>query len=254
MSARRLLSSVAFVLAVAGCARALPPPHEPVTEEAGRALALLADQWREFADLRTRADIQIMRNGERQQLQGVLLARAPASVRFEALSPFGQPLLLVAIHDGHLTAYDASSNEAFVGPATADTTARLLHLPFEPDDLVGVLAGRAVPPRDLRVAEILPPDEQGRSLHLIGGDHRQRVWMDFVTGVVHQLEITGGRYEVRITYRREPGGRLRGFDFAAGQSYVTGSVQYRDPVFGGGVEPERFRLTIPEAAKIQRLR
>ena len=243
-----------LVLLAAGCARALPPPRQPVGEDARRAIALLVERWHAFSDLRALAEVRVARGDERRHLQGVLLARAPSSVRFEALSPFGQPALLLTIHDGQLLAYNAASNQALAGPATADTAARLLGLPFEPDDLVGILAGRPVPPRDVRVAELLPADEAGPSLGLIGGDWRQRVWMDFATGVVRQVEITGGRYEVRVVYQRGAGGEVTGFDFAAAQSYLTGSVRYRQAVFDGGVDPERFRLTLPERATVERLR
>lgn len=254
MSVRGLLGSAALLLVLAGCARVVPPPRQPASEDARRAIALLVARWREFSDLRTRADIHVERGGERQALTGVLLAKAPGSLRFEALSPLGHPLLLVTIHDGQLTAYNVASNEALIGPATADTAARLLNLPFDPDDLLGVLVGRAVPPRDLRVAEVLPPDEHGRSLELIGAVHRQRIWMNFDNGVVSQLEITGGRYEARVTYLRDPDGRPAGFDLSAAQAYLTGSVRYRDPVFDGGIEADRFRFTVPESAKIERLR
>src|SRR5213080_2837381 len=93
-------------------------------------------------------------------------ALAPASVRFEALSPFGQPFLLVTVHDGKITAYNAATNEARVGAANVETAADLLSLPVEPEDLVALLSGRVAPPRDLRVAEILPPDGLGRSVKL----------------------------------------------------------------------------------------
>jgi outer membrane lipoprotein-sorting protein len=225
-----------------------------VAEEARQAIALLAARWHAFADLRTLAAIEIQHGGERQAFTGVLLVKAPGSIRFEALSPFGQPLLLVVIHEGRLTAYDAATNQALMGPATADTTARLLGLPFEPDDLVGVLAGRAVPPRDLRVATVLPADEQGPSLELIGSVHRQRVWMHPESGIVRQLEITGGRYEARVRYLRDPDGRPLGFELNAAHDQMTGSVRYRDPIFDGGIAAERFRLTVPESAKIEELR
>jgi outer membrane lipoprotein-sorting protein len=233
---------------------ALPPPREPVSEEARRVIALLVARWHEFSDLRTLADVRIEHGGNQQQLTGVLLLKAPVSIRFEGLSPFGQPLLLVTIHEGQLTAYNAASHEAVVGPATAETAARLLSLPVEPEDLIGALAGRAVPPKDLRVAQILPADAEGPSVELIGALNRQRVWMDFATGIIHQIEITGGRLEAKITYHRGPDGSLGGFDLWAAQGNVTGSVRYRNPVVGAGIDGERFRLTIPAGASIERLR
>lgn len=256
MSGRRRFRSAVFLglLLLVGCARALPPPRSPIDPETHRAINLLTARWREFSDLKTVADIQLQRRSEQHVMTAVLLAKAPTSLRLEALSPFGQPLLVLAVHEGQLTAYNAADHHAMVGPATADTAARLIGLPFDPDDLVGVLAARVVPPKDIRVASLLPPDEHGPSLELIGTVHRQRIWMDFQSGIVRRLEITGGRYEALVSYLRDADGRLRGFDLSAANAYVTGSVRYRDPVFDGGVDPDRFRLTLPPGARIEQLR
>jgi outer membrane lipoprotein-sorting protein len=232
----------------------MPPPRQAASEEARRALEVLIGRWHAFTDLRALADITIQKGAERQRLAGVLLARAPGSVRFEALSPFGQPFLFVTVHDGRLTAYDATTNEATVGDASAETTARLLSLPFDPDDLVAVLSGRAAPPGDLRVVEILPADEYGPSLNLIGGVHQQRVWMDFATGVVRRLAITGGRATAVVSYLFDPQGVLTGFDVNAGDGYATASVRYRSLATGVGVEAERFTFALPKDAKTRAIR
>jgi outer membrane lipoprotein-sorting protein len=255
VSGRRQVRSavVLGLLLLAGCARALPPPRSPIDPETHRAIDLLTARWREFSDLRTVADIQLQRRSEQHAMIAVLLAKAPTSFRLEALSPLGQPLLVLAVHDGQLTAYNAADHYAMVGPATADTAARLIGLPFDPDDLVGVLAARAVPPKDIRAASLLPPDEHGPSLELIGAVHRQRIWMDLQSGVVRRLEITGGRYAALVSYLRDTDGRLRGFDLSAADAYVTGSVRYRAPVFDGGVDSDRFRLTVPPGARIEHL-
>jgi outer membrane lipoprotein-sorting protein len=255
VSARRRLSSALLILTLAGgCATALPPPREAMSEEARRAVELLVARWKEFSDFRALTDVLLARGNRKQQLTGALLLKAPASLRFEALAPFGQPLMIATIHDGQLVAYDAGSNTATQGPATPDAAARLFGLAVEPDDLVGLLAGRAVPPKDLRVATVLPPDEHGPSLEMIGDLHRQRVWMDFASGVVRRLQITGGRIEALAIYRFADDGSLAGFDLTAAQDNVTGTVRYRNVVIGTGIDAERFRLTIPAGAAIERLR
>lgn len=253
-SARRLLTSLVLLALVSGCAVAIPPPRTPVSPEARQAVALLITRWHAFSDLRGLADIALTRDGQVQRFTGVLLAAAPGSVRFEALSPFGQPLLVATVHERRFTAYDATTNEALVGPADAHTTAELLHLPLDPDDLVAVLAGLAVPPKDLRVAEIQPPDEHGPSLLMIGAVHQQRAWMDLATGRVDHLEITGGRAAARVTFRRDPAGGLTGLDVTAGDGLVTGSLRYRTLVVGSGVETERFTLTLPKDVKTRSIR
>jgi outer membrane lipoprotein-sorting protein len=243
-----------LALVATGCAIAPPPPRSIIPVPARRAATLLAERWREVSDLRTLADVSVQRGTERHRVRAVILAHAPASVRFEALSPLGQPLLVATIHDGRITAYDATTDEATVGPATAETAARLLSLPLEPEDLVGVLAGRPAPPRDLRGAEILPPDADGPSLNLVGAINTQRVWMDLETGVVRQLQVSGGRGDARIVFRRDPAGELTGFDVTAGMGLIRSVVRYENPTFGVVVDAERFVFTPPKGAKIREIR
>ncbi len=257
MSARRLRSSLAALLTtglLAGCAIAMPPPRQAISADAHRAIDLLRTRWRAVTDFRALADIVVERGGQRQQFSGVLLAKAPGSVRFEALSPFGQPFLLAVVHDGRLTAYNAITREAVVGEANAETTARLLNLPLDADDLVAVVTGHAVPPRGLRVAEIRPADAQGPSISLIGDVHEQRVWMSFETGVVRQLEIIGGRAAATVTFERDFDDRLTGFEVSAVDRYVVGTVRYRDAAAGVGLTADRFVLTLPKDAKTQTIR
>ena len=255
MSVRKLLSSGLLILALTGgCLTALPPPRATVSEEAGRAIDLLRERWRGFSDLRALADMLVERGSTKQPFTGALLLKAPASVRFEALSPFGPPLLIGTIHDGQIVAYNAATHKGTIGPATPETAGRLLGLAVEPSDLVGLLAGLPVPPADVRVASILPADEQGPSLEMIGPLHRQRVWMDFATGVVRRVQVTGGRLEALLIYRRGDDGAIAGFELKAAQDNLTGSAHYRNAVVNGGIDSERFALTIPPGASIERLR
>ena len=232
----------------------MAPPRQAVSEEARRAIDLLVARWHAVTDLRALADISVDRGGQRQQLNGVLLAKAPGSVRFEALSPFGQPIIIAVVHGGQLTAFSALTNEALVGQATAESTARLLGLPFEPHDLVALVSGYAVPPHDLRLAEIMAPDGLGPSISLVGAVHEQRIWMDFQTGVVRQLQIVGGRAAATVTYQRDDEGQLTGFDVSAAERHLTGTVRYRNVATGVGLAAERFALTLPKDAKTQSIR
>jgi len=176
-------------------------------------------------------------------------------VRMEALSPFGPPLMVLTVSDGQITAYNALKNEVLVGPADSETISKVLRLSLDPDDLVSMLAGRFAGPRDLRSAEVLPPDAVGPSLELVdGAGGRQRVWLDLGTGVIQQRQIFGSRFNALIKYRRDGAGVLAGFDLDAAMSYVTGSVTYKNLVEGEDIDPERFTLTIPKGAKTQPIR
>ncbi len=239
---------------IAGCATVVPPPRQQLGADERRLIALLRDEWEHVTGLRTLADVTVQRGTQRQQVQGVVLAARPASVRFEALSPMGPPLMIATIRDGQLTAYDATTNEAHVGAATPEVTAHVLGLPFEPEDLVAALLGLALPPADVRVAEMVPPDALGPSIELIGPVNRRRIWMDTTTGLVHQVDLTGGRAEARIRFVRDPDGTLRGFDMTAAMSYISASVRYKNPVFNAEIDPTLFAFAIPKSAKIQDIR
>ena len=119
---------------------------------------------------------------------------------------------------------------------------------------VAIVTGHAVPPADLRVAEILPPDGLGPSISLAGKVSEQRVWMDFKTGIVQQLQIIGGRAAAIATYRRDADGRLTGFDISAAERYVTGTVRYRNMTTDVGLTADGFVLTLPKDAKTQPIR
>jgi hypothetical protein len=225
-----------------------------IAPEGRRVVGLLTERGREFSDLRTLADVLAQRGTERFRVRAVILAKAPASVRFEALSPLGSPLLVTTVHEGQITAYDATNDEATVGPATAEAAAQLLSLPFEPEDLVGVLAGRPAPPRDLREAEVLPPDADGPSINLVGAVNTVRVWMDLATGIARQLQISGGRGDARIVFRRTADGVMTGFDVTAGMGLIQSTVRYENPAFNAGIESERFAFTPPKGAKIRPIR
>lgn len=254
MNGRKRLSSALAALLLASCATLPPAPRQPIGADARRVIEQLEARWRQFGSLRTLAEVVVQQRGDRQQLRGVLLAKAPSSVRFEALSPMGQPLLLATIHEGRLTAYDATTNEAYVGAATAETTARFLHLPFEAEDLVGILAGSPVPPLDVRVADLVSADETGPSIEMHGTSNRRRIWFDPGTGVVRQFELTGGRAEVRVRYHRGASGALTGFDLAAPLALVSATVRYQDPAFDVPIASTQFGFTIPKGAKIQEIR
>jgi len=251
--ARRRLSNLALALVVSACATAAPPPAPPLPDEVRRLLAVLTLRRDEFSDLRALAEVTVRRGAAVQRFAGALLVKPPASVRFEALSPFGQPFLLLAMADGTLTSYNVVENAALTGPVGERTIGRWLGVPLAPQDIVGLLIGRVVPPTGLTAAEILPADDAGPSIRMVGRERTGRVWMDLETGEVRKVEIGGGRHTLVVDYAPDPGrdlpaeirARAPGTGFEA-------TVRYRQPALATGIDPERFRLTVPQGANVQR--
>ena len=244
----------AAALLSTGCA-SLPPPREPLSPEAHRLIAVLQHRWLEFADLRTLAEITIQRDGRVQRLTGVLLLKAPVSLRFEVLTPWGLPLWILAVNAETTTLYEVADNRALVGPASAKATERWLGLALEPEELVGILAGHVLPLKDPYSAEIVPADGIGPSIKLTGAAGVQRIWADPETGVVRQVELTGAKTPARVTYAGGgPADPPASLTLTALDAPLVVSVRYREPRLGTGPSPDLFTLTLPEGVKIQRFR
>lgn len=245
----------AGALLLAGCASFLSLPPEPLTPEVHRLLDALDRRWRQFEDLRTWVEITLRRGERIQRFSGVLLLKAPDSFRLEALSPWGQPLLLLAANGEQFTFYEVAENQAWTGPASARATERWLGLALEPADLVGILTGHLPPMREVRAGALRPADGLEVSLELTDAGKTQRIWLDPESLVIHKVEWIDRNAPFRITY--EGGGPVAlptRVTLTALDRPLVLSVRYRDPAVGVGLAPELFTLTLPEHAKIQRVR
>jgi outer membrane lipoprotein-sorting protein len=226
-----------------------------VADDAGKAIARLVTRWQEFTDLRAVADLTFRRGTTTQRLSGVVLAKSPDSVRFEALTPFGTPFLLLTVSDRVLTAYNVLEARALIGPVNGQTTGRWLGVPLEADQLVGLLTSRVVPARDIVAAEVVAPDAEGGSVRIEGKTQSQRVWMDVETGVVRKVEISGGRIGLLVTYSREAGDEFpTAIRVSSSDVEMEATVGYRSASMGTGVDGARFSLVLPDTVRIQRFR
>ena len=229
-----------------GCASL--PPRQPLPADVLAARAALESRWSGFHDLRSLAEIRIRRGARIDQLSGVMLLRAPASMRFEALAPFGPPILVVASDADAVTLWEVPSERAFIGRSSPDATRRWLGLALGAEDLVSLLAGFALPPRDPLSGQVLPPDDIGASVAFETADGRQRIWLDQASGGAHRVEWTGGSQPARAVFTPD-GVRLSTLD---GKLDVW--VRYLDPRRDTGFDPELLKLTVPQGVRIQDFR
>jgi outer membrane lipoprotein-sorting protein len=241
-----LLLLLGALLVAGGCASL--PPRKPLPPEVEAARAALEARWKTFHDLRTQADLRIRRGDRLDRLTGVLLLRAPAELRFEALAPFGPPILVVASDPDTVTLWEVAQQRAFLARSSPEATKRWLGLALGPEDLVALLAGYALPPRDPRSGEMLPPDAVGPSVSFETANGRQRIWLDATSGAARQVEWTGGSQPARVVFRAE-GPHLSTLD---GKLEVD--VRYKDPRRDSGFEPELMKLTVPQGVNIQDFR
>ncbi|MGH7400746.1 MAG: hypothetical protein ACRELW_24750, partial [Candidatus Rokuibacteriota bacterium] len=253
-SSLRLAGAALLAATVSACATA-PPAPAPIAEEARAALVRIEQHRRSLIDLRSLTDITIRRNGRAQRLSGVmLLLGEPPSLRFEALAPFGTPVLIVASDPERLTVWEVLDDRAYLAPASPDANRRWLGLALGGEDLVALLGARARPLSDPTRVELVAPDETGPSVRLTGRDVEQRIWFDPASGQPRQVEWTG-KNPARVTFSpTPPAAPPTGLRLETPDGSLRVSVTYRDPKMNTGLDPALLKLTVPEHVRIQDFR
>jgi len=250
------LGALLLAAAVGGCATTAPAPAPPpVTEEARAALSRIEQHRRSLRDLRSRADITIRRSGRAQRLTGVLLLLGePAAMRFEALSPLGTPVLIVAGDPKSVTLWEVLDNRAYIAPASPDANRRWLGLALSVEDLVALLGGRVRAMPDPTTVELVAADAVGPSLRLTGAPGEQRIWFDPDSGQARQVEWTG-KNPARVTFTPAPAdGPPAGFTLETADGSLRVAIVYREPRMNTSFDPALLTLTVPQDVRIQDFR
>jgi outer membrane lipoprotein-sorting protein len=254
---RGSLSALVLVAAVVGgCATtAPPPPAQPVAEEARAALARIEQHRQSLRDLRSLTDLTIRRSGRAQRLTGVLLLTGePPALRFEALSPFGTPVLIVAGDPKSVTLWEVLDNRAYIAPASPDANRRWLGLAMSVEDLVALLGGRVRPMADPISVDLLAADDVGPSLRLVGASGEQRIWFDPETGQARKVEWAD-KNPARVVFTpAPPDGPPAGLKLDTPDGKLEVTVRYRDPRMNTSLDPSLLTLTVPEHVRIQDFR
>jgi outer membrane lipoprotein-sorting protein len=255
VSARRSSRSLLAALILAGCASLTARPPEPLAPDVHHLLDALHQRWARFEDLRSRVEVTLERAGQIERLTGVLLLKSPDSFRLEALSPWGQPFLILVSTGSSTTIYAVAENRAWVGPASARSTERWLGVRLEPTDLVGILSSYVLPVRQPLRGVLRPPDEFGPSLELTGSNGTRRIWLDPETATIRRVEFEEGKSQLRVIYEGTgPDRSPSALTLEAPDEQVILSIRYRSPETGVGIPPERFSLNLPQGTKVQRFR
>jgi outer membrane lipoprotein-sorting protein len=231
------------------------PTRQPISPEAAAARALLERRWEEFRDLRSLAEIKLRHGDKVERLAGVLLLSAPSALRFEALSTFGVPVLVVGEDATTLTLWEVPAERAYFLPASPDSTRRWLGLALGPDELVATLSGHALPLKDPFAVELMPADGLGPSLTLRGADGEQRIWFDPASGRTRAVEWRGGSNAARAVFTDFASGAVpERVTLATLDGKLEASVRYQDPRVNSGLDADLVRVTVPEHVRIQDLR
>ncbi len=256
--ARGLLLLLAMMLA--GCARAAAPrPFPPPAGEAdiSRLTHAMVERDRALQSLSTGALMEYSGGGhDHIKAHEQIIARRPASLRIEAMSPFGVALVVAANGD-KLRIFDPSKNVLMSGAANAATLARFTRIPMEPRDAVALLMGTVPAVQDLEPDAVVSPG--GQIVLTYGGQGRPTRELEFANGELVTVSERGPNgvlgYEVHYSDYRDIGGVMLAYqveaDFPTAGSHLK--LSYERPIINSHFPDSVFVLTPGPGAKLVEL-
>ncbi len=242
---------------LSGCAGVPAPrrvaPAQLGEAEVSRLAHVMAERDRALESLRTAAVMEYSAHGQHLKTHEDIVARRPASLRVEAMSPFGVALIVAA--DGkRLQIFDPSKNTFLYGTANAATLNRFARIPMQPRDAVALLMGVVPDARNLPA-----PDSVARNGAMVvmtyHGPANSTRELGFEDGkLVLVRERTGvglSAYEIRYADYHDIGGLTFAYqvdaDFPTERSHVT--FHYNRPIINGHIPDSAFVLTPGQGAK-----
>ena len=247
----------AAMLVLCGCA-AISSKAPSAVSPAGSAqvaelTSAMAERDRALQSMQTSAVMEYSNGDQHVKAREDLVVRRPASLRVEAMSPFGVALI-VAAQDSRLQIFEPSRNTLMHGTASAATLARFARIPMAPRDAVGLLMG-IVPEAQSSAAPDSVSNDGGVLVLVYGAaDHSSRE-LGFENGQLAMVRerAAGGaiKYEIRYADYHDIGGVMFPYqvdaDFPSVQTHV--SFRYRRPIVNGKVPDSVFVLTPGPNAK-----
>lgn len=253
-AAAHTLAVVLVLIGMAGCAArqaAAPSPTLPPEN----AASSLADRNRLLTSLQTPAIMDYSGPSGHLKAREQLIARRPASLRVEAMSPLGIALI-VAADDAQIAVFNPSNNTLMRGAASATTLARFTRIPMAPAQAVQLLLGLAP---DNSILTTAP------SSFRTEGDMRVLSYAG-AGGADYELGFSGGQlalvrardaagqatYEVYYTNYRDIGAMKFPFEIEARffASATTIKFHYLNPLIDRQIADSTFVLSPGPATKL----
>ncbi len=238
-----------FLLLLCGSCATLPiSPPPPSPEE---LLSRIHERSQDLQGLRGLAHIRVSSPGRNFRTQEVILARRPASLRLESLSPLGNPQFYLVTDGRELNMYDPGGNRYYRGQVSARHFSSLLPLNLEADEIVTLLLGSfPILPHEKASVSFDPKE----NLWILDLDARQTVGMEPQSGRVLYTEYRLGTNTRRLSFDDFRSASNRSFPyrilFESPESKTRITVEYTDVEINPGWENEDFHLPVPRGARI----
>jgi hypothetical protein len=171
----------------------------------------------------------------------------PASIRVEALSPFGATMVLAADDAGQLMIFDPAHNTLLSGDANAATFERYVRIPMAPASAIDLLMGLAPDPAELGMAPNSITEESGLTVagwRLSDGGIRELGFQSGELAMVRERDASGAqRYQVRYADWRAEGGISLPHKVDAEFPSSRIALRYESPELNSAVPASLFVLS-----------
>jgi outer membrane lipoprotein-sorting protein len=241
-------------LLLAACApRVLPPSELAPPASAELLLQRLADSATAFASLEGMAKVRIDTETRSRSVTNVFIAEKPDRLRLETLSPFGQPLLVMATDGRQIDVLIPGEGKLYSDDVSLERLQRLTRLPLQLTDLVHLLLYQV--PLIGHEGQAVTADADGSTLLTLHGtgERRQELRFDRLLRLTGAAFYQGDELLLRVGYDRFSG-ETRPFPMTASLAMpaakTEATVTFSEVRTNVAIPPERFRVTPPKGVEV----
>ena len=116
-------------------------PKAERIENPKELLTAVRERGKELSSLRAEGTILMRRGGKRIKAHTILLLRRPATLRFETISFFEQPLSILVTDGMQFSLWDMDKGRFYKGAATPQNISRVIPIPMDGPEVSGILFG-----------------------------------------------------------------------------------------------------------------
>lgn len=249
---RLLMLLLPLLLAACAVRPVAPPPGAPPAT-AAMLLDRLADSAMAFASLEGVAKVRIDTEARTQSVTEVLFAEKPDRLRLETLSPFGQPLLVMATDGRQIDVLIPGEGKLYSDEVSLERLQRLTRLPLQLTDLVHLLLYQ-VPVIGHERQSVAPAADGETLLTLYAAEgRRQELRFDRRLRLVAAAYYRDDELLLKVDYDRFTG-ESRPFPMTASLAMpaanTAATVAFSEVRTNVAIPAERFRLTPPRGVEI----